>query len=63
MLTKSGAKLIDFGLVKSVAATFHGVTHPRPDPITRSPDDRRDDSNLARSPFHRALCNCGNTAL
>jgi eukaryotic-like serine/threonine-protein kinase len=32
MLTKSGAKLMDFGLVKSVAATFHGVTHPAPIP-------------------------------
>ncbi len=35
MLTKSGAKLMDFGLAKSVAATFHGIT---PGPILSQDD-------------------------
>ena len=35
MLTKSGAKLMDFGLAKSVAATFHGIP---PGPILSQDD-------------------------
>ena len=38
MLTKSGAKLMDFGLAKSVAATFHGIT---PGPILYKMISRR----------------------
>ena len=55
MLTKSGAKLMDFGLAKAVTATLRVVT-PGPGSLTgsRSPNDKRGGSNLAPRTIHRA---------
>jgi serine/threonine protein kinase len=58
MLTKSGAKLMDFGLAKAVTATLRVVT-PSPGSFTgsRSPNDKRGSSDLALRPIHRARHN------